>query len=86
MIRGMKSITSTDISLICWILWYVWKQRNKKVFNHLEPNPIAVIDQANRSNAEFWSHCQKKQQVAGDLGRSDVRSDHWTPLLLDIAK
>ena len=45
----------SEISLICWIMWLIWKSRNDKVFNFNNPNPLLVIESAMKSNNEFWA-------------------------------
>ncbi|KAK4258076.1 hypothetical protein QN277_007576 [Acacia crassicarpa] len=75
---GMNSKFPQVISLLCWILWYIWKQRNEKVFNHVSPNPIVVIEQATRSNSEFWECIDRKQEVDASV-MHDTRNDRWAP-------
>ncbi|KAK4254594.1 hypothetical protein QN277_009952 [Acacia crassicarpa] len=53
-ITANKDCSPRDISLICWTLWFLWKQRNEWVFNQVRPSPYVVIALALNSNSEYW--------------------------------
>lgn len=38
-----SGFTYFDLATMCWLLRQLWKARNNKVFNQLEPNPKSVI-------------------------------------------
>ncbi|KAK4268485.1 hypothetical protein QN277_025138 [Acacia crassicarpa] len=76
---SMPSFKAQDISLICWLLWYIWKERNDKVFNHKEPNPLLVIEKAKVSNFEFWTNCVVSSSIAGEVGTNSSPYVQWSP-------
>ena len=52
-------LTEHDLSLICSLLWFMWKARNEMNFDHRQLNPSIVIELARKSNFNFWANCAK---------------------------
>jgi len=48
-----------------WILWYIWKRRNNKVFSNLDMDPIDTLKVA-ETESTLWSEAQiAKEQRTG---------------------
>ncbi|XP_010501946.1 PREDICTED: uncharacterized protein LOC104779285 [Camelina sativa] len=47
---------------IPWILWYVWKARNDKLFSNLDSNPLAILRLA-EDEAKAWALAQTDDVV-----------------------
>ncbi|KAK4274665.1 hypothetical protein QN277_017856 [Acacia crassicarpa] len=78
-ISGMSSLDQHNLSLICWILWFIWKQRNNLVFDHKDPNPIDVIQCARKNNFDFWVNCDKKNINPEVRGADPAKPVVWSP-------
>lgn len=52
-----SGLTEVDIAFTCWLLWHIWRSRNVKVFDNVEPTPVRVLDLAKYSHFEFWLAC-----------------------------
>ena len=46
-----------DFSNFPWILWYIWKNRNNKVFNNKDGNPQEILRIA-EVEGEVWTEAQ----------------------------
>ncbi|KAI9110652.1 hypothetical protein K1719_018518 [Acacia pycnantha] len=55
LMQPQSPFSEYDKAHISWILWFIWKSRNDKDFNHIEPNPTIVIEKAAQSFLAFWS-------------------------------
>ncbi|KAK4255381.1 hypothetical protein QN277_008388 [Acacia crassicarpa] len=78
-ILGMTSFSSYDLSLISWLLWLIWKQRNEKVFNSIEPNPLVVIELANKNVADFMDATDVRQFDVVLADNTCFRNHCWVP-------
>lgn len=50
-------IPDTLLAPVPWVIWYLWKARNDKVFNGKDTTPLETIQLA-RSEAESWRLAQ----------------------------
>ncbi|KAK4268822.1 hypothetical protein QN277_022056 [Acacia crassicarpa] len=75
-------LSKQDLSQICWLLWFIWKARNNKIFDHREPNPSSVIEMAQKSHSDFWATAAKG--VLESLGSRgcDSPGTKWFPLVM----
>ncbi|CAA7017603.1 unnamed protein product [Microthlaspi erraticum] len=48
-----------------WILWYLWKARNEKVFKNEDTNPLETL-QFSIAEEEAWSAAQRVEQTGGE--------------------
>lgn len=48
-----RGIPDSLLSMVPWVIWYLWKARNDKVFNGKDTTPLETIQLA-RSEAESW--------------------------------
>lgn len=56
----------TDVmDLIPWILWYIWKARNEKIFTNKDVTPLDTLQFAVKE-AEIWRLAQKKSEILKD--------------------
>ena len=50
-----------------WIIWYIWKNRNNKIFNNRDGNPQEILRYA-EVESEVWAEAQTtipERQVLG---------------------
>ena len=57
-----------DDHQIVWILWYIWKGRNNKVFSILDTDPretlkLAELESTLWADAQILTHQKKELQV-----------------------
>ena len=58
-----------------WILWYVWKGRNSKIFNNLDTDPKDILKLAEYSGLKhkiLWAEAQNSLMQGLDQTRSLV--------------
>ncbi|XP_019089229.1 PREDICTED: uncharacterized protein LOC104733961 [Camelina sativa] len=60
-----------SIDVFPWILWYIWKARNDKLFSNLDSNPVAILQIA-EEESKLWSSAQ--EEPPGTFPQSDPRS------------
>ncbi|XP_048621848.1 uncharacterized protein LOC125591512 [Brassica napus] len=84
--KCLKGLTSSP--LVPWILWALWKARNKYVFENFDGSPADILSQAIGATKE-WAAAQDKKErgsqrvtqplphEAGTVARSDVA---WSAL------
>ncbi|KAG7599379.1 Ribonuclease H-like superfamily [Arabidopsis suecica] len=46
-----------DSSAFPWIIWYIWKARNEKIFENIDKDPIEVLRLAEKE-AQLWQTAQ----------------------------
>ncbi|KAG7563965.1 Ribonuclease H-like superfamily [Arabidopsis suecica] len=46
-----------DSSAFPWIIWYIWKARNEKIFENIDTDPIEVLRLAEKE-AQLWQSAQ----------------------------
>ncbi|KAI9103602.1 hypothetical protein K1719_023225 [Acacia pycnantha] len=70
--------TDYDKAHISWLLWYIWKSRNEKVFSGVTSDPSSLIEQVNRSLMAFWKACYPEDNLskADDRIKSPIA---WEP-------
>lgn len=44
----------TEFEDVPWIIWYLWKAKNDKVFNNLDRSPLEVIEIARKESKEWF--------------------------------
>ncbi|XP_019099569.1 PREDICTED: uncharacterized protein LOC109132415 [Camelina sativa] len=76
-----KSLTPMALgvthSLIPWLVWFLWKDRNKKVFQELQSEPIDISNQALREQL-WW----EEAQIAPRIDSNMTDSSHDPELLI----
>ncbi|XP_056860165.1 uncharacterized protein LOC130508602 [Raphanus sativus] len=65
-----------EVHQFAWILWYIWKARNNKVFSNLDMDPMDTLKLA-EMEALTWTEAQVIQPQ--DTDRSSVRLPAITP-------
>ncbi|KAK4270407.1 hypothetical protein QN277_023445 [Acacia crassicarpa] len=79
LMTNSPQLSKHDLSLICWLLWFIWKARNEMTFDQREPNPNFVIEMARKNNVDFWAHCAKNwKEPLGSRG-CDSPGTKWSP-------
>ncbi|ESQ51248.1 hypothetical protein EUTSA_v10017817mg [Eutrema salsugineum] len=73
LIRRAKLAQNTD-DIYHWILWYIWKARNDKIFNGKEIFPVDTLIHA-KIEAESWRSANKPEVDEDAI-------DETTPILL----
>ena len=56
-----------------WILWYIWKGRNNKVFSNLDIDPRDTLKLAEKESA-LWAEAQINQAQGPDQAQSVVNA------------
>ncbi|KAJ1427655.1 Reverse transcriptase zinc-binding domain [Sesbania bispinosa] len=51
-LKQNSALFENNLSYLCCVLWYIWKNRSSYVYTDNKPNPIIVIQQANRFHTE----------------------------------
>ncbi|XP_010424753.1 PREDICTED: uncharacterized protein LOC104709909 [Camelina sativa] len=59
-----------SVDMFPWILWYIWKARNDKLFSNLDSNPVAIIRLV-EEESRLWSSAQ--DDLPGSLPSSIPR-------------
>ncbi|XP_010451432.1 PREDICTED: uncharacterized protein LOC104733560 [Camelina sativa] len=64
-----------DYEFFPWILWYIWKARNDKIFSNLDSNPLAILRLA-EDEAKAWALAQLDDMAClseslGGIGHSE---------------
>ncbi|XP_010473993.1 PREDICTED: uncharacterized protein LOC104753436 [Camelina sativa] len=67
----------TTHSSIPWLLWFLWKDRNKKVFQGLQSKSIDIINQALREQL-WWTEAQ----IAARVGSVSTESLHIPEMII----
>ncbi|KAG7548661.1 Ribonuclease H-like superfamily [Arabidopsis suecica] len=49
--------TEVDSSAFPWIIWYIWKARNEKIFENIDTDPVEVLRLAEKE-AQLWQSAQ----------------------------
>ncbi|KAG7574769.1 Endonuclease/exonuclease/phosphatase superfamily [Arabidopsis suecica] len=49
--------TDFDSSVFPWIIWYIWKARNEKIFDNIDKDPLEVLRLAEKE-AQLWQSAQ----------------------------
>ncbi|XP_024008096.1 uncharacterized protein LOC112084049 [Eutrema salsugineum] len=53
-------MTDPQKDIYLWILWYIWKARNDKIFNGIEISPLDTLVHA-KIEAESWRNANKSE-------------------------
>lgn len=72
----MNQVDKYVIAKLCCTLWFIWKGRNAKVFETIDPNPKMVIERATRCNVDYWTTnvvCTVNEEL------NDKPSFIWSP-------
>ncbi|XP_018462435.1 uncharacterized protein LOC108833522 [Raphanus sativus] len=56
-----------------WILWYIWKARNNKVFSNLDVDPRDTLQLA-ETESRLWLDAQISSDQRSDQVRPDINS------------
>lgn len=48
-----RSLSDNQLAYFVWLMWLIWKERNRWVFEQKEPDPCRVINMANRAIDEY---------------------------------
>ncbi|KAG7533323.1 Ribonuclease H domain [Arabidopsis thaliana x Arabidopsis arenosa] len=48
-----------DSSAFPWIIWYIWKARNEKIFENIDKDPLEVLRLADKE-AQLWQSAQSE--------------------------
>lgn len=59
------AIPDSISAIVLWVLWYIWKARNDKVFNGKDVSPLETVQIA-QAEAESWSAAQLVEQSHRD--------------------
>ena len=51
-----------DLSYFPWILWYIWKNRNAKVFNNQTRTPLDIL-RTSEIEGVLWAEAQKDATI-----------------------
>ena len=62
-----------DDNHFAWILWYIWKGRNNKVFSNLDIDPRDTLKLAETESA-LWAEAQIKNEQGSDQTRLVVNA------------
>lgn len=62
-----------EINYFPWIIWFMWKARNDKVFNGLDRKPQEILKHA-IGEAQAW----ERAQLRGDEANNGLQSSHPT--------
>ncbi|XP_028095770.1 uncharacterized protein LOC114293006 [Camellia sinensis] len=79
-ILGNDEDRNSFFSLVAWIGWYIWKDRNNFVFNHIPVEPSSTLHRARVAMAEFevgvyrWVMGLSRQPT-----QSAAAMDKWDP-------
>ena len=71
-----------SVGLLCYFVWYIWKHRNKCVFEGISPDPQFVLSLANEAHSEFLmdsSFLTKLVTGSQILFASIPSSTRWSP-------
>ncbi|XP_056848961.1 uncharacterized protein LOC130499078 [Raphanus sativus] len=52
-----RVLPNLEDHIFTWILWYIWKGRNNKVFSNLDIEPISILKLA-ETEAKLWADAQ----------------------------
>ena len=72
-----NQITEDQIYQITLILWNIWKQRNEKVFNTKDPDPLAVIRTASKHNIDYMT-ANSSLSCVNHVGNSATKLKQWS--------
>ncbi|KAJ9175311.1 hypothetical protein P3X46_013878 [Hevea brasiliensis] len=67
-----------SLNLIALVCWHSWKERNRVVFHHVQPNPCYVTRQISKCFDEIF---QTTTPISSMVPRSSVSNSpaNWTP-------
>lgn len=68
-----RGVSTQQLEAFPWIMWYIWKARNEKVFNNKDIDPLDTVQIAMKE-AESWKVAQIAAEIV-EVGGEDLQVD-----------